>query len=294
LRKTQGPPIDRRPIQGDAVSFKQIELEIPMTIRLLTAVLASLLVAAMPLAGAFAAPQILALLETDGPAPLICEVGKCSAEFIGFCLQKERPDPKYGAQYRAEGGDLTLVVTDASGAVRRLPAGDYLDISTLRSYTAVRISLPEGVIRELGAISVALEIGERVALVPVESAGDKDPQSEADIALALGPQRALGQTIIQQSPAESGAVALTNRMLNALPRGRANDQTRTGLWDRAIAPYSASYPAESVSRASGLYRQCLAKVEEGKFFNMRDCLEIGHDALMLDLNVKYWEAGPES
>ncbi|MEN8195700.1 MAG: hypothetical protein ABFS30_04185 [Pseudomonadota bacterium] len=85
-----------------------------MTIRLLTAGLASLLVAALPLAGAFAAPQILALLETDGPAPLICEDGKCSAEFSGFCLQKERPDPKYGTQYHAEGGDLTLVVTDAS------------------------------------------------------------------------------------------------------------------------------------------------------------------------------------
>ncbi|MBE9555150.1 MAG: hypothetical protein IMF05_16935 [Proteobacteria bacterium] len=265
-----------------------------MAIRLLTAGLASLMITAMPQASAFAAPQILALLETDGPSPLVCEGGKCSAEFSGFCLQKERTDPKYGAQYRAEGGDLTLVVTDASGAVRRLPAGDYLDISTLRSYTAVRISLPESVIRELGAVSVALEIGERVALVPVESTGDKDPQSEADIALALGPQRALGQKIMQQSAGESGAVALTNRMLNALPRGRADDETRAGLWDRAIAPYSASYPAESVSRASGIYRRCLTKVEEGSFFNLRDCLEIGHDTLMLDLNVKYWEAGPES
>jgi hypothetical protein len=269
-------------------------MEDPMAIRLLTAGIAGLLMAAMPLVGAEAAPQILALLETDGPSPLICEDGKCSAEFSGFCLQKERPDPKYGAQYRAEGGDLTLVVTDASGAVSRLPAGDYLDISTLRSYTAVRISLPESVMRELGAVSAALEIGERVALVPVESAGDRNPQTEADIALALGPQRALGQKIIQQSTAESGAVALTNRMLNALPRGRVDDKTRVGLWGRAIAPYGASYPAESVSRASGIYQRCLTKVEEGTFFTMRDCLEIGHDALMLDLNVKYWEAGPES
>jgi hypothetical protein len=128
----------------------------------------------------------------------------------------------------------------------------------------------------------------------VESAGDRNPQTEADIALALGPQRALGQKIIQQSTAESGAVALTNRMLNALPRGRVDDKTRVGLWGRAIAPYGASYPAESVSRASGIYQRCLTKVEEGTFFTMRDCLEIGHDALMLDLNVKYWEAGPES
>lgn len=265
-----------------------------MAIRLSIVVLAGLLTAAVPLAGAYAAPQILALLETGGPAPLICENGNCSAEFSGFCLQKERPDPKYGTRYRAEGGDLTLVVTDASGVVRRLPAGDYLNIATQRSYTAVRISLAESVKRELGAVSVALEIGERVALVPMESIGDENPQTEADIAMALGPQRALGQKIIQQSAAESGAIALTNRMLNALPPGRGDDETRTGLWDRAVAPFSASYPSDSVSRASGIYRRCLDKVEAGNFYSLRDCLEVGHDALMLDLNVKYWEAGPES
>lgn len=264
-----------------------------MTIRLLFAGFAGLLAASIPLAGAWSAPQILALLETDGPTPLICEDGKCSAEFSGFCLQKERGDPKFGARYHAEGGEMTLVVTNASGETRRLPAGDYLGITTQRGYTAVRISLPEDVMRELGAVSVALEIGERVALVPLESAGDKDPRTEADIMLALGPQRALGQIIIQQSAAASGAVALTNRMLNALPQARADDETRNGLWDRAIAPYSASHSTESVSRASSVYRRCLAKVEEGSFYTLRDCLEIGHDALMLDLNVKYWEAGPE-
>ena len=42
---------------------------------------------------------------------------------------------------------------------------------------------------EMGAVSVALEIGERVALVPMESIGDENPQTEADIAIALGPQR---------------------------------------------------------------------------------------------------------
>lgn len=273
---------------------KRIEMEIPMANRLSTAGLAGLLMTAMPLASAFAAPQILALLETDGPAPLNCEGGKCSAEFSGFCLQKERPDPKFGDRYRAEGGDLTLVVTDGTGGIRKLPAGDYLDISTLRSYTAVRISLPEEVMRELGAVSVALEIGESVALVPIEAGDDGDPQTEADIALALGPQRALGQTIMQQSATERGAVSLTSKLINALPPGRADDETRAGLWERVIAPNLSAFPGESISRASSIYRRCLAKVEEGSFFNMRDCLEIGHDALMLDLNVKYWEAGPES
>jgi hypothetical protein len=294
LRNPQAPPIDRRAIQGDAVGDEQIEMEVPMAIRLLTAGLVGLLTVAMPFAGALAAPQILALLETGGPAPLICKDGKCSAEFSGFCLQKERPDPKYGTRYRAEGGDLTLVVTDAAGMTKRLPAGDYLEITARRSYTAVEIALPESVIHDLGAVSVALEVGERVTLAPTTIVGDSDPQTEADIALALGPQRALGQRIMQKSAAETGAVMLTSKMINALPPGRTDDETRTGLWDRAIAPNAAAFSRESISRASSIYRRCLIKVEEGTFFNMRDCLEIGHDALMLDLNVKYWEAGPES
>lgn len=265
-----------------------------MPTRYMTLALTGLLAIAFQPAELRAAPQILALVETAGPTPLVCENGQCSGEFSGFCLQKERPDPKSGARYRAEGGDLILVVTDASGAVRRVPAGDYLEIATRRSYTAVRISLPESVIRELGAVSVALEIGERVALVPLAQAGDTDPQTEADIALALGPQRALGEKVLRQSPAESGAVALTNRMLNALPKGRTDDNTRTGLWERSVAPYGSAYPAESVTRAEGIYRRCMEKVEKGEFYSLRDCLEVGHDALMLDLNRKYWEAGPES
>ena len=158
-----------------------------MPTRFTTMALAALLAIVFQAGELRAAAQILALVETGGPTPLKCEGGQCSGEFSGFCLQKERPDPKPGTRYRAEGGALTLVVTDASGVERRLPAGDYLKIVTKRSYTAVRISLPESVMRDMGAVSVALEIGERVALVPVALAGDPEPQTEADIALALRP-----------------------------------------------------------------------------------------------------------
>ena len=89
----------------------------------------------------------------------------------------------------------------------------------------------------------------------------------------------------------AGAFAATRickqRPASRWPRGRADDETRTGLWDRSIAPY----PVESVSRASSIYRRCLAKVEEGSFHKLRDCPEIGRDALMPGLNVKYWKNG---
>lgn len=243
---------------------------------------------------AASAPQILALLSTDGAVPLDCRDGVCTGEFSGFCLQRKRPDPAPGTQYRADGGEVALVITGADGTVRRMPAGDFVAIETSRSYTAVRIGVDEALLDEWNAVSVAVEIGERVALVPLPEAMDRDPQSEADIALALGPQRALGEHVLERSPIETGAVRLTSRMIGALPTGRTDATTRNTLWDRAVAPSAADFPPASVARAGSLYRRCLAKVEAGSFYSLRDCLEIGHDALMIDLNVRYWEAGPES
>jgi len=243
---------------------------------------------------AAAAPQILALLSTDGAVPLDCRDGTCMAEFSGFCLQRKRPDPSPGTQYRAEGGEVTLVITGADGTVRRMPAGDYVSIETSRSYTAVRIGVDAALLDELNAVSVAVEVGERVALVPLPKAMDPDPQTEADVALALGPQRALGERILENSPVETGAVKLTNRMITALPPGRTDAATRSSLWDRVVAPSAASFPPGSVARAGSIYGRCLAKVDEGKFYSLRNCLKIGHDALMIDLNMKYWNAGPES
>jgi hypothetical protein len=241
-----------------------------------------------------AAPQILALLATDGAVPLDCRDGACTAEFSGFCLQRQRPDPARGTQYRAAGGEVTLVATDAEGNVRRMPAGEHLSIQTRRSYTAVRIAVDQILLDEWNAVSLAVEIGARVALVPVPEATDPDPQTEADIALALGPQSALGDRILENSPVETGAVTLTSRMIGGLPPGRTDAQTREALWGRVVAPSASSFPPESVLRVSSVYRRCLAKVERGAYYSLRHCLEIGHDALMIDLNVKYWEAGPES
>ena len=261
--------------------------------RLSTCLAAAILVVAATVP-ADAAPQILALLATDEAVPLDCRDGACTAEFSGFCLQRKRPDPAPGTQYRAAGGDMTLVVTDADGNVRRMPAGEHLSIETRRSYTAVRIGIARALLDEWNAISVALEVGARVALVPVPDAVDPDPQTEADIALALGPQRALGDRILENSAVETGAVTLTNRMIGALPPARTDAQTRDSLWNRVVEPSAAAFPPASVERASSVYRRCLAKVEAGSFYTLRDCLEIGHDALMIELNLKYWNAGPES
>ncbi len=251
------------------------------------------LVGALP-APAAAAPQILALLALDEPVALACRDGQCAARFSSYCLQRERPDPAPGTAYRVGGGTLSLVLTDAAGDVRRLPADGIVTVTAGRSFTSVRIELPEAVLRAAGAVTAALEVGARVSLVPASTEPDDDPQSTAEIALTTGPRRALGERIVDWHASGSGAARLTAQLLNALPpRGRISEAERNELWRKVAAPRAAAYPADSVAEAHRVYERCLGKVSEGRYFSLRQCLERGHDGLMLDLNVEYWKAGAE-
>ena len=99
-----------------------------------------LLAVAAPLSGAAAAPQMLGLIASNGPVPLSCAGGTCTAELSSFCLQRDRDVPPAGTAYRpVDDTGLTLVATLADGQTRRLPAGDRLRIESERNYTAVAV-----------------------------------------------------------------------------------------------------------------------------------------------------------
>lgn len=271
-------------------------MRMPVLLSATVLVSATVLAAAVPLAGAEAAPQVLALLATDGATTLKCEDGRCAAEFSAYCLQRERPNPDDGIAYQAaDDGAMTLIVTAADGTRRQIPAADYVSIITQRSYTAVRVSVPEGLLQEWNATRVALVVGQRVSLIPLPTAGDPEPQTEADIALAVGPQRAVGARLVDRSSAASDAVRLTNVLINALPeRGRVAPGRRGNLWAEVIEPRAGGHSRESIEYAGRIYDGCQRKVEHGLVFSLRRCLEAGHDALMIGLNVRYWNAGPGS
>jgi len=256
---------------------------------------ATVLAAAVPLAGAHAAPQVLALLATDSPTTLKCEDGRCAAEFSAYCLQRERPIPEPGVAYKATDDGMTLIVRTADGAGREIPAADHVGIVTERSYTAVRVSLPERLLEAWNAADVAIEVGHRVSLVPLPVAGDPEPQTEADIALAVGPQRALGERLVDRSSPDGDVARITNALINALPEhGRAAPEERGGLWATVVGPRAASFPGATIESAGEVYDWCQRKVSIGRYFSLRRCLETAHDALMVGLNARYWSAEPGS
>jgi len=244
---------------------------------------------AAPFAGAAAAPQPLGLVASRGPVPLACLAGECAAELSAFCLQQARDIPAPGARYRLAGGELSLIAIAADGKTRRIAGDKVLSLVVERGYSSVRVTLPRRVLERMGAVRAAVEVGERVTLVPVAVAGDPDPLDETEIATVSGPLRGLGQRLVDDGGVAADAIRLANGLINDLPEtGRVAPATAARLWRDRIARTGAD--AAAVSRAGAMVARCRERVTEGHAFSLRRCLETLHDQEILLLNQRFWQS----
>lgn len=109
---------------------------------------------------ALAAPQILALMATDGPQPLECDGEICRAEFTAICLQEHRSVPNAGTVYELlpasqgakETGEPVLIATGIDGKMRRISMtavrARYVSI---RGQFAMAIEIPKAALDAAGA-----------------------------------------------------------------------------------------------------------------------------------------------
>jgi hypothetical protein len=247
----------------------------------------------IPASGASAAPQVLGLVASNGaPTPLTCVDGECSAQFSSFCLQQSRPAPSRGDGYMvAEGGSLTLVARNAAGETFRIPANDALQIQSLIGFTSVEISLPKAKLAELGATEVAVEVGPAVSLVPVVAADDPNPQSDDELALAIGPMRLAATPMFESPGTASDAARITTVLINALPAsGAESANVRNGLWVAMLDnPALTGATAGGRNTAERVYESCKISVESHSSYSMRNCLELRHADLLADTNHKFWK-----
>lgn len=263
------------------------------------AVLSGIAIAAC-LSPAQAAPQVLGLVADNGfPTPLACDGFECSAQFSSFCLQEARSSPATGTAYiPAPGGEVSLVATAPDGRSLRLPASA-MRIATAIGFTSVTMSLPESRRAEIAArlgtapteVILAVEVGVGVSLIPEPVAGDPDPQTEAEIALATGPLRSAGERLFDERSEQADAARLTTLLINSLPgRGRETAEDRDGLFDEVAAlPAVGALSPEGVQRARGVYAECRISVESSSMFSMRECLRLRHADLMVRSNRKFWD-----
>ena len=98
------------------------------------------------------------------------------------------------------------MLRDANGGERRLPAAAHVAFLQNRGYTAVSASLPEPALARLGTVSASLEVAADATLLPVPQRGDPDPLTAEEIALTVGPLRALGTRMVDVGPRNLAAV----------------------------------------------------------------------------------------
>jgi hypothetical protein len=254
---------------------------------------ALLVFAALGVVPAQSAPQVLALVNSDGEVALQCSDGECIATLSAFCLQKLRSMPATGTAYEfADRAQVRLVGTRADGSRVVLEASNDLSLSSLRRQVAVRISLPKARLDALGVTSATIEIGRNVTLLPKAYAGDANPLSESEIVQATGPLRRLATDVVARDPGRIGAARWVLRLGDALPPSRALAPKARGAFLARARSVDASRQLSPAARDWGreILNVCQVHTELGAYQTLRQCFEQQHDTLLGRLNVDYWLA----
>ncbi len=248
----------------------------------------ALLAVSLPLS-AQAAPQMLGLTQTAGATPMLCRDGQCTAELSAFCLQRYRDPPRVGTSYKAvDPSRIVLSFTLRDGSVIRKSARGLVRLSSIRGHFAVRVSLPRQAMAKIGATAVSVSIGAQVSLVPKPVAGDKRPQSSAEIAATAGGMRASAVPIIDGNLPNAVAARVVNRMINTLPKGDQKDpRWRVSLWNKVLAETKVTArTSDGIDSARAWHRLCLGYPRTRGAF--ASCLQLGHDRFMGKINKRYW------
>jgi hypothetical protein len=252
--------------------------------------LLALALAAAPVA-ASAAPQILALVATGAPTPLVCQAGECFVETSAFCMEPARLGPDHQSTYLAPAdADIRLVARSADGRELRIAAGPLAKFVSQRGYGAVRVSVPEDLKAQLGAESLSLEVGPKATLLPKALPRHKKPHRPEEIAAALGANRELGAGIVDRNADGARAMSLA---INALPEGRRESPDERSRVAETLdaAPDAIVGPGRRTAQRT--LSVCMLETARDDRFSLRECLQHAHDRAMWELNRRYWLAvGP--
>ncbi|HYB09484.1 MAG TPA: hypothetical protein VEJ16_07425 [Alphaproteobacteria bacterium] len=243
-----------------------------------------------------AAPQVLGVMSSADPIPMTCANGQCSAELSAFCLEQGRSGPKDGTAYRAvDPTRVSLVAIHDDGSAEHAAGSSSMRFASARGYSAVRVSVPESTLVELGAKELAVAVAPELTLAPVEIAGDPQPLTHEEIAEAAHTARALAAEIFDDSDrAQVVTAAVLNRLINSLPPAgdaRTIDiASRDGLWGRVVGGVPRIDDADAgKAQAALVFESCRRGATYVQGLTLRRCLEASHDALMSTMNGELWQ-----
>ena len=238
-------------------------------------------------------PQVLGLIATRQPAPLVCNGTECSGVLSAFCMQERRPRPAAGQKYDLAGsGELTMRVTRADGRVVRFSATGMLEFASEGEYTSVRVTMPRNRLSALDATEVAVLVPRHTALVPrleMDSA-----LRETDLETATGPSRLAAEGFFERPTPRTDAALVMNRLLNLMPVNAAAPAVGMDpAWRSVIDQVGGlKLSPEGVRNARDVYDRCRHYVEQGYAVRMHGCIRKQHDRLLRTINREYWDGTP--
>ena len=255
--------------------------------------LAALALFALFAARAEAATQILGIVASNGvPTPLHCQDGSCHGFFSSFCLQEDRPAPHvYTAYQLAPGGGLTLVATRADGSRIRVPAETMASLRSEIGFSSVTISIPEATLKALGAVDASIEVAPMTTALPVPVAGDPDPQTPEEIALATGKMRQLAEKSFE-TPGDMRDVArLAALVVNSLPADDPRSApARQAAWDKAMGLAGHGIDPAAAAIASQMFVDCGRAVDLRAEFDLSLCMQMHQTDIMSNFNRDFWDS----
>lgn len=254
--------------------------------------MAAMSVTLWPALDASAAPQMLGVVASAEPVSMSCTKSACTVELSSFCLQEERGIPMDGETYQAlDPGKLTLVVTGADGAVRRVSAAPYVQIASARGFSAVSISVSEAAAEKLGAKALAIVVAPRLTLVPEAQPDDPQPLTAGEIAQVRSSLSAVAADLFDADTPSTRQIKLMNRLINAVP-GDERDEPGAidNAWQRVMSgTVSTAQNDPAVAAATATYNYCRSALGITWPSAFRHCLQSIHDAELGAINADFWK-----
>jgi hypothetical protein len=238
-------------------------------------------------------PQILGIVSSHGPVPFNCKDEGCRVYLSTFCLQQAKDNPRPGQSYvPLEDAGIILSGIDSLGRVVRLAAAPYVHFTADRGFTAIEVTLRPANLTELGLHDFALEVGEKVSLLPAATAEDSVTETAEDATIAIGKLRARAVAFFDQSTESGDAIRLANLMINVLlARGSLSDSDGRVLEVAIASEAGQASGIEGVTLVRKMYAICWKKVNLAHYFDsMRSCLEATHDQLVTHTNIDFWNS----
>ena len=241
----------------------------------------------VPLA-AGAAPQILALIPTEGAKPLVCEGEICRAEFSAMCLQEERKVPLLGTAYELlPGSEVTLSVTARDGRSRRIDLAP--SFTSLRGQLAIELAVPR---REVGEdASVAVSIAKTAFLLPKPVAGDPEPITVAELRAVLRQHFAIAPQFEKDVAAGLASTRLLSLLVTTLPKKKLAPAEERRIVEGTLARFEKAGDgpeARALGDVRGAFENCDIKQVRQVYGGVRTCLQVYHDSRMIGINTAYW------